>query len=406
MQIQKSDYIRYIDFEISSLCNAGCPVCPRRHNGHYSEFTQTYWSKDAVERVVDTAIIKNLYGILFCGNFGDAMGNPDVADITKYFRKHNERMSIHVKTNGGIGNPSDYASMAKMGAIFTFGLDGVGKSNELHRVNVKWENVLKNVNAFTSYCKPHQFEIQFIMWNETIDQIIPMIEFIQSIGFGKLFLRKPFTTGVRTEVYDMKGISTHYLTEVVDKRLHKYLDTTWEFEELESIKNDIKSLNVKSGILQKGSLRAYEKEIYPKKIYEYADFEFEEKLVNKLKDRNEQTCSSKNTINPSDLNGNAHNIYITHNGLLMPCCYIPPYVSNRMTHSNGKESSYQKEILNKMSKIGFNKFSLKNTTLRELFNSAIMHDFVYDDLENGTPMNVCKLICNRCSGEGINDNKD
>ena len=171
MQIQKSDYIRYIDFEISSLCNAGCPVCPRRHNGHYSEFTQTYWSKDEVERVVDSGIIKNLYGILFCGNFGDAMGNPDVAEITKYFRSHNERMSIHVKTNGGIGNPSDYRQMAKMGAIFTFGLDGVGKSNELHRVIVKWDNVLKNVQAFTSNCKPHQFEIQFIMWNETIDQM-------------------------------------------------------------------------------------------------------------------------------------------------------------------------------------------------------------------------------------------
>lgn len=406
MEIQKSDYIRYIDFEISSLCNAGCPVCPRRHNGHYSEFTQTYWSKNEVERVVDINIIKNLYGILFCGNFGDAMGNPDVVEITKYFRSNNERMSIHVKTNGGIGNPSDYIKMAKMGSIFTFGLDGVGKSNELHRVNVKWDNVLKNVEAFTSNCKPHQFEIQFIMWNETIDQIIPMIEFIQSIGFGKLFLRKPFTTGERTEVYDMKGLSTHFLTEIKDDRLHKYLDTTWDFNQLENIKNDIISMDIKSGVLNQGSLNTYEREYYSEKTYEYTEFEFEEKLVNKLKDRNEQTCSSKNTKDPSDLNGNAHNIYITHNKLLMPCCYIPPYVSNRMTHSNGKESSYQKEILNKMLEIGFDKFSLSNTTLRELFNTGLMYKFVYDDLLNNKPMNVCKLICNRCSGEGLNDNKD
>lgn len=406
MQIEKSDFIRYIDFEISSLCNAGCPVCPRRHNGHYSEFTQTYWNIEETKKIIDTDIIKNLYGILFCGNFGDAMGNPDVSKITKYFRQHNEKMSIHVKTNGGIGNPSDYKQMAKLGAIFTFGLDGVGEANELHRVNVKWNNVLKNINAFTSVCNPHQFEIQFIMWNETIDQIVPMIELIQSIGFGKLFLRKPFTTGSRTEVYDMKGNSTHFLTEIVDKRLHKYLDTTWDFEQLENIKQDIINLNAKSGILQPGSFTTYEKEYYPEKEYKYSEFEFEEKLVNKLKNRNEQTCSSKNTKDPSDLNGNAHNIYITHNGLLMPCCYIPPYVSNRMTHSNDKESSYQKEILNKMVKIGFDKFNLKNTTLRKLFNTGIVHDFVYDDLVNGTPMNVCKLICNKCSGEGINDNKD
>jgi hypothetical protein len=406
MEIQKSDYIRYIDFEISSLCNAGCPVCPRRHNGHYSEFTQTYWSKNEVERVVDPNIIKNLYGILFCGNFGDAMGNPEVAEITEYFRSNNEKMSIHVKTNGGIGNPSDYEKMAKMNCIFTFGLDGVGKSNELHRVNVKWDKVLKNVEAFTSNCKPYQFEIQFIMWNETIDQIVPMIEFIQSIGFGKLYLRNPFTTGTRTEVYDMKGVSTHFLTEITDDRLHKYLDTTWEFEQLEDIKNDITSMDVKSGIIEQGSMDIYEREYYSEKTYEYNEFEFEEKLVNKLKNKNEQTCSSKNTKDPSDLNGNAHNIYITHNGLLMPCCYLPPYVSNRMTHSSGKESSYQKEILNKMLEIGFDNFSLKNTTLRELFNTGLVHKFVYDDLLNGNPMNVCKLICNKCSGEGINDNKD
>lgn len=405
MKIEKSNNIKYIDFEISSLCNAGCPVCPRRHNGHYSEFTQTYWSIDETKRVIDIDIIKNLYGILFCGNFGDAMGNPDVVEITKYFRDHNPNMSIHVKTNGGIGNPTDYAEMAKLDTIFTFGLDGVGNSNELHRVNVKWKNVLKNVKAFTSNCKPHQFEIQFIMWNETIDQIIPMIEFIQSIGFGKLYLRKPFTTGEKTEVYDMKGVSTHYLTEITDERLFEYLDTKWEFEELEKIKNNIKSLNVKSGVLEKGSFRSYEKEYYPEKVYEYTEFEFEEKLINKLKNRNEQTCSSKNTINPSDLSGDAHNIYITHNGLLMPCCYIPPYVSNRMTHSNGKESSYQKEILNKMIGIGFEKFSLKDTTLRELFNTGLLHSFVYDDLVSGNQMNVCKLICNKCSGDGINDNK-
>ena len=405
MKIEKSNNIKYIDFEISSLCNAGCPVCPRRHNGHYSEFTQTYWSIDETKRVIDIDIIKNLYGILFCGNFGDAMGNPDVVEITKYFRDHNPNMSIHVKTNGGIGNPTDYAEMAKLDTIFTFGLDGVGNSNELHRVNVKWKNVLKNVKAFTSNCKPHQFEIQFIMWNETIDQIIPMIEFIQSIGFGKLYLRKPFTTGEKTEVYDMKGVSTHYLTEITDERLFEYLDTKWEFEELEKIKNNIKSLNVKSGVLEKGSFRSYEKEYYPEKVYEYTEFEVEEKLINKLKNRNEQTCSSKNTINPSDLSGDAHNIYITHNGLLMPCCYIPPYVSNRMTHSNGKESSYQKEILNKMIGIGFEKFSLKDTTLRELFNTGLLHSFVYDDLVSGNQMNVCKLICNKCSGDGINDNK-
>jgi len=218
-----SDNIKYLDFEISSICNAGCPVCPRRHIGRFSEFTQTYWTIEETKRAIDPTIIKNLYGVLFCGNFGDAMGNPDVLEITKYFRNNNPNMSMHVKTNGGIGEPETFAEMAKLNTIFTFGLDGIGEANELHRVNVKWDKVLKNVEAFTKNCKPHQFEIQFIMWNENITEIIPMIEFIQSIGLGKLYLRKPYTTGVKTEVFNMKGESTHFLTEIKDERLEKYL---------------------------------------------------------------------------------------------------------------------------------------------------------------------------------------
>ena len=87
--ITKTSLIRDIDFEISSLCNAGCSVCMRRRKGHYTEFSQTYWSVDEVKRVLDEDIIKNLLGFNVCGNFGDAMANPDVVDIIEWVRSIN-----------------------------------------------------------------------------------------------------------------------------------------------------------------------------------------------------------------------------------------------------------------------------------------------------------------------------
>jgi hypothetical protein len=400
-----SDNIKYIDFEISSICNAGCPVCPRRHIGRFSEFTQTYWTIEETKRTIDVDIIKNLYGVLFCGNFGDAMGNPDVLEISRYFRNNNLNMSIHVKTNGGIGEAETYAEMAKLNTIFTFGLDGVGETNELHRVNVKWDKVVQNVQSFTKNCAPHQFEIQFIMWNENIMQIIPMIEFIQSIGIGKLFLRKPYTTGVKTEVFNMKGESTHFLTEVKDERLLKYLDTTWEFNKLDELKEEIKSLNLIEQPIFTGDFRINERMVYPKKTYEYTEFEFEPEILEKLKNHDSQTCFSKNTKNPSDLTQNLYNIYITHNKLLMPCCFIPPNISNRMFHTSGEENDYQKEVLNKMITIGFDEFNLNKNTLREAVDSGVLNKFVYDDLLNKTQLKLCTQLCNKCSGSGINDNK-
>jgi hypothetical protein len=406
MSESKSDLIRFIDFEISSLCNAGCSVCPRKHRGHDTEFTQTYWTEQEVRNTIDTDIINNLFGMGYCGNFGDVMGNPEVVGITKYFREHNETMSIHVATNGGIGNAPDYAEMAKMGSVFTFGVDGVGIANELYRVNVKWGKIVKNITEFVkNIINKEQFKIQFITWAETTDQIIPMIEFIQSFGVGQLYLRKPFTTGPKTEVYSMTGQLTHVLTEIQDERFFKYFDSTWEFEQLEQLKNEILELNLIPNKLELGNLHILPKELNANNKYKYSKYEFEKRELDKLEKRNNQTCSSKNTIDPSNLEDTVYNLYITHNKLLMPCCYIPPNISNAMYYSNGNENAYQREILNRMLEIGFENFDLTNKTLRETFDSGILDKFVYNDLLNKTQFKLCKLICNKCTGSGINDNK-
>ena len=60
MSLGASGLIKMIDFEVSSICNAGCSVCMRRRDGHYSEFVSTYWSVADVKRVLDLDIVKNL----------------------------------------------------------------------------------------------------------------------------------------------------------------------------------------------------------------------------------------------------------------------------------------------------------------------------------------------------------
>jgi molybdenum cofactor biosynthesis enzyme MoaA len=394
--MQLSDLIKCIDFEISSLCNAGCSVCMRRRYGHYSEFTQTYWSIEDVKTHIDLEIIKNLKNLILCGNFGDTMGNPDVVKIVKYFKENNPNLPIDINTNGGIGTVEDYAELAELGVHMIFGLDGIGESNELYRVNVKWDKVLENLNSFVSKAKPHQLEIQFIMWAETTNQIIPMIDFIQSIGFGKLFLRRPYTTGIKTEVYNMQGESTHFLTEIQKPELKKYLETFWEFNQLNKLKSELSKMDLIESTLELGNFSIKPKRSFKKNPYKKSDVIFSETDIDKFNSITNQTCYSKNFSNPSDLSGNEFNVYISYDKLLMPCCMIPPNISNSIHHHSGEESPYQKEILNKMLEIGFDKFSLKNTTLKDIFNSGVLHEFVYNDLANKTPLKMCKTICGKC----------
>jgi hypothetical protein len=223
-----------------------------------------------------------------------------------------------------------------------------------------------------------------------------MIDFIQSIGFGKLFLRKPYTTGIKTEVYNIQGQSTHFLTEIKKPELEKYLETFWDFNKLDKLKAELSEIDLSESPLELSNFLIKPKRSFKKNPYKKNDVTFSEKDINKFNSITNQTCYSKNFTNPSNLLDSEFNVYITHDKLLMPCCMIPPNISNSIHHHSGEESPYQKEILNKMLEIGFDKFSLNNSTLKNVFNSGVLHEFVYDDLVNKTPLKMCKTICGKC----------
>lgn len=386
--------IRHLDFEISSICNAGCTVCSRRPFGQFAKFEHTYWSIEDVKETIDVEIISQLDRLTFCGNFGDPMGNPDIVKIVKYFKEINEKIAITINTNGGIGDSNDYEELGKLEVSIMFGLDGINEKNELYRVNVKWDNVVENVTAFAKNCSEKCLFVQFLMWSETTDQIIPMIEFIQSIGKGSLLLKKPFSHGDKTPVFNMKSEITHFLTPIYDEEYNKFFDTTWNFDRLETLKKLLPNKKVKE--LEIGNFRKIEGIIQTDKKYEKTDVVFNEYQINQFINIKKQTCYSKSFYDPSDINSNVYSVFITYNKMIMPCCIIPPNISTSMFHANGLETDYQKEILNKMVDLGFENFSLKGKKLKSVLETNILDKFVYDEMGSGNEFKVCKLSCGKC----------
>ena len=382
-----SDLIRDIDFELSSICNAGCSVCMRRDNGHYSNFEHTYWTLDEVKRVLDVDIVKNLFKFDICGNFGDAMANPQIVNIIEWIRSVNENCQIVLRTNGRVGDSEQFKRIAELGVNICFGIDGIGDKNELYRVNVKWDKLYKNFTTFAQYAKPSQKEIQFLLWGETADDILPIIEMANQYECGYLNLRKPHTTGILTEVYDMDSRSTHFLSQLNHPSADFIMDTRWELKDYPELIYRVKNANIPATPLLKSDYKIKPKPISLKQDYVPKNFTKETLTCGK------QTCFSKNSKDPKDLKNSAFNVYITYNKFLMPCCMIPPYISNLMTHTTGHEKDDQIEMLNKMNEIGFEKFSLKNRTLKEVINSGVLREFVYNDLENNTQFDYCKKIC-------------
>ena len=403
MTMRHSDRIRYLDFEISSLCNANCPVCVRTNeNGKFSNFKQTYWTLDEVKRVLDKKLIKQLYGIILCGNFGDPMGNPQVADIIEYISEINPTVKFDISTNGGIGNKKLYERIGKYNVNLILGIDGVGKKNELHRVNVKWDKVLENVYAFLSNVdnKNLYLEVQYILWEENKDQLPLIIDFVKSLGMGKLYIRDPYG-GDKNNVFDKKGNFTHVLNKLNrNDNLSQFLETHWNYDQLLELKQKVSQINIDTPTIITDDFIEFELDntVYEVKKVHISDEDYEKKK-NELVRIKEQTCFSLNNITPSNLNKSNYNVFISHDKTIMPCCYIPPHLyefKNGFQQADSVDDIFQAQLLNKMIDIGFDKFSVKDKTLREVFDSGVLHNFVYDDLRSDNASLFCKEMCGKC----------
>ena len=94
--------IRSIHFEITSKCQARCPMCPRRIKGgplrpgmvldevDLKTFI-TWFPKD---------FIQQLNNLFMCGNLGDPLIAKDTLKIFKYLRQINPSISLEMHTNG------------------------------------------------------------------------------------------------------------------------------------------------------------------------------------------------------------------------------------------------------------------------------------------------------------------
>jgi MoaA/NifB/PqqE/SkfB family radical SAM enzyme len=142
--------IRGVHLEISTLCNANCPWCPRNFwgyefNGGYPEL---YLTLDNAKKIFHPNFVKQLDIIRINGNYGDIVMNPDAIGIVEYLRNHNKNMDINISSNAGARNVEWWKQFAKLNCKIYFALDGLADTHSLYRQNTVWATVIKNAKAF------------------------------------------------------------------------------------------------------------------------------------------------------------------------------------------------------------------------------------------------------------------
>lgn len=142
--------IRDVHLEISTFCNAECPLCPRNFRGYpYNDgYPELNFTLEYAHKIFNPEFLKQLKKIRINGNYGDIVMNSEAVEIVRYFKKHNETLAIDISTNGSARNADFWRSLAELDAEVLFCLDGLEDTHHLYRQNTSWATIIKNAKTF------------------------------------------------------------------------------------------------------------------------------------------------------------------------------------------------------------------------------------------------------------------
>jgi len=154
--VLKIDQIKHLHIELSSRCQAACPLCARNLYGFYerNDFKKQDLTLADIKRIFDTVDLDVTY-VCFNGVFGDPCINTEFDLIVEYFMKRFPNLTaVEVSTNGGMHKPEWWANLGKkyknksIKLRIDFSIDGLEDTNHLYRIGVPYEKVIANARAF------------------------------------------------------------------------------------------------------------------------------------------------------------------------------------------------------------------------------------------------------------------
>jgi MoaA/NifB/PqqE/SkfB family radical SAM enzyme len=220
--------IQSLHLEISSVCQASCPMCIRNINGGVinDRYLPTTWTFEDYKKMIDEELVKQINALTLCGNLGDPITNDDIGSMVKYTHDINPNVHLSIHTNGSLRTPTWWQSFARSmtdNHNVVFALDGLKDTLPLYRIGTSFDKIIENAKAFID--AGGNAEWAFIVFKHNQHQIDEARKLSQDLGF-KTFQIKNSTRFVgepRVRVVNKNGIHTHDI-EPADSAELKYID--------------------------------------------------------------------------------------------------------------------------------------------------------------------------------------
>ena len=384
------DSLLHLDLESSSLCNALCPVCNRRDSGGIKnkDFVETYITLARFKEWFRDDMVSNLFSIQLCGNYGDAMTNPELIPILEHVKILNPEIKITMNTNASGRNPQFWKDLGRLvgnNGHVTFSIDGLEDTNHIYRRGTHWDKIMMAVKNYISTGASARWD--YLIFKHNQHQIEEAKQLSIDLGFEHFMYKKAlgFISNDKNRV-GMEGIyvlndqgqldymieppsNSKFQNSVIREYLKNTKFTKHEGEDVES-PQALKTFNIEKNTPKHVTKPFIEDRSRPLT-------EWEHKLGN-----TEIHCA---VIEPKSL-------FVSSEGLVFPCCFT----ASKYYAGDNEEVAQLKKFINDF---GRNNISLHHNSLEDIidgpmFQERWVENFNDNDIR-GKRLRTCSIFCGK-----------
>ena len=142
--------IKTIHLEVTSRCQASCPMCVRNVQGGIDSpnLTISEITLAQFKEWFPFNFIQQLDRLYMCGNTGDPIIAKDTLTIFQYLREVNPNIDLGMNTNGSARTQNWWEDLARADVKVIFGIDGLEDTHSLYRIGTDYQQILRNARAF------------------------------------------------------------------------------------------------------------------------------------------------------------------------------------------------------------------------------------------------------------------